>query len=174
MLDVARKAGVDAPVSLAAVAGGTHLSRGYLEQLALSLRNAQLLRGLCGKGGGYRLARSPETITVRQVIEAVIGPINIVECVINPSVCPRCDYCECRPVYTLINQRITEALDGFTLADLLQPERQKALRAHMNELATGDDGPAGAPAPAGGFENEVGLAAASPRAKTREGGCPGG
>ena len=84
MLDLARNAGTDMPTSLATVADNEHLSRGYLEQLARSLRTAQLLRGTCGRGGGYRLSREPEEITVRSVIEAVIGPINIVECVEKP------------------------------------------------------------------------------------------
>ena len=135
MLDLARSAGTEMPVSLAAVADSEKLSHGYLEQLALSLRTAQLLRGVCGKGGGYKLAREPEEITVREVIESVIGPINIVECVEKPKVCPRSDTCECRGVYVLINHRITEALEGFTLADLLDPERLSCLSAEA--AATG-------------------------------------
>ncbi len=127
MLDVARNAGTDCPVSLAAVADHASLSRGYLEQLALSLRNAQLLRGVCGKGGGYKLSREPEEITIRDIVEAVIGPINVVECVMNPAVCERSETCSCRQVYVLINRQITDALDSFNLGDLLDPEKLREL-----------------------------------------------
>jgi len=121
MLEIARLGGENAPVSLATVAERSHLSRGYLEQLALSLRNAGLIRGVCGKQGGYRLARSPKEITIGQIIEAAMGRVNIVECVGDPLSCLRSEYCECRPVYVLMNRRIGEVLHGFTLAQMLEP-----------------------------------------------------
>ena len=121
MLEIARLGGRDAPVSLATVSGRSDLSRGYLEQLALALKNAGLLRGICGKQGGYRLARSTEEITVGQIFEAVTGPVNIVECVDDPASCLRSEYCECRPVYVLMSRRIGEVLHGFTLAQMLEP-----------------------------------------------------
>lgn len=169
MLDLARSAGTEVPVSLAAVADTEKLSRGYLEQLALSLRTAQLLRGVCGKGGGYKLAREPEEITVREVIEAVLGPINIVECVEKPGVCSRSDTCECRGVYVLINHRITEALDGFTLADLLDPERLQCLSAEAaasGHVKQGRRGQAHA--------RTTGKRPVAGHGHDDAGGCPGG
>ena len=64
MLDVARNGVDNGPVSLSSVAKRTAISRGYLEQVALSLRSASLLRGVCGRRGGYRLAAAAEEITV--------------------------------------------------------------------------------------------------------------
>ncbi len=131
MLDVARHGGDRRPVSLATVAGRTDLSRGYLEQVALSLRNARLLRGVSGRKGGYRLASPPSEISVGQVIEAMIGPVCLVDCLEDPKICPRTAYCECRVVYGLINQQIAEALRSYTLADLLDPEW---VRAHGGDI----------------------------------------
>lgn len=130
MLEVARHASEE-PVSLATVARHTHLSRAYLEQLALALRNARLVKGVCGKGGGYRLSRDPADITVREILEAVMGPIAIVECVEDPASCMLAEFCECRPVYGLINQRITDALSSFTLADLLDSRRVAVMRGEL-------------------------------------------
>jgi Rrf2 family protein len=121
MLDVASHGGEDGPVSLSSVAERTDLSRGYLEQVALSLRNARLLKGVSGRYGGYRLAMRASEITVGQVMEATIGPICLVDCLDDPAVCPRADFCECRVVYGLINSRIAEVLREYTLADLLDP-----------------------------------------------------
>ena len=129
MLEIARLGGEETPVSLATVSGRSHLSRGYLEQLALGLRNAGLLRGVCGKQGGYRLGRHPDEITIGQIIEAAIGPVNIVECVGDPLSCLRCDFCECRPVYVLMNRRISEVLNGFTLAQMLDPRWVRSMNA---------------------------------------------
>ena len=122
MLDIARNGGEERPVSLAEVSERTDISRGYLEQLALALRNAGLLRGVAGRYGGYRLMRSPTEITIGDVVEAAIGPINLVDCVENPDTCVRADGCECRMVYALINQRIAEVLQGYTLAELTDPD----------------------------------------------------
>ena len=121
MLDVARHGGEEKPISLASVAERTGISRGYLEQLVLGLRNARLVRGVAGRYGGYRLAERPSNITVGQIVEAAIGPICLVDCVEDPLTCPRAEFCECRIVYALINERISEVLREYTLEDLLDP-----------------------------------------------------
>ena len=121
MLDIARH-GVDgSPVSLPSVSERTGISHGYLEQLAPALRAARLVKSVAGRHGGYRLAAPASKITIRQVIEASIGPVCVVECVEEPESCLRADFCECRIVYALINQRIAQVLDDFTLDDLLDP-----------------------------------------------------
>jgi Rrf2 family protein len=119
MLDIARHGQDGRPVSLAFVSERTGISRSYLEQLAQALRTARLVRGTAGRYGGYRLARRADQITVGQIIEAAIGPVCVVDCIDDPEGCPRSDYCECRPVYDLINQRVSEVLDEFSLADLV-------------------------------------------------------
>jgi len=121
MLDLAKNAGGEKPVSLTSVAERTGLSRGYLEQLALALRTAKLLRGVSGRNGGYKLSRPAEKIKVGEIIEATIGPICLVECLDEPTSCMQTETCECRVVYSLINHRISEVLHSYTLADLLDP-----------------------------------------------------
>ena len=121
MLDVARHGGEDSPVSLASVSSRTGISHSYLEQVAMALRTARLVRGVAGRHGGYKLATPATDITIRQIIEATIGPVCVVDCIDEPEACPRADYCECRVVYALINQRIGEVLEDFTLADLADP-----------------------------------------------------
>ncbi len=122
MLDVTRHGGEGAPVSLASVSERTGISHGYLEQVALALRSAGLVRGVAGRHGGYKLANPASDISIRQIIEATIGPICVVDCIDEPEACLRSDYCECRVVYALINKRIGEVLDEFSLADLADPK----------------------------------------------------
>ena len=121
MLDIARHGGQKKPVSLAMVAERTGISRGYLEQLASYLRNSRLLRAISGRYGGYRLSRAAADITIFQIVESAMGPVCVVDCVDDPESCPRSEWCECRVVYTLINNRIAEVLKEYTLADLLDP-----------------------------------------------------
>lgn len=116
MLEVARRP--DGATSLREVAERTRISRRYLDQLAVSLRNANLIRGQSGHGGGYHLTRAPAQIAAGEIIEAAIGPINIVECVRHPEVCLKSELCECRIVYGLINHRILALLHGISLAEM--------------------------------------------------------
>ncbi len=112
--------GDDEAISLARISEESGISRRYLEQLAITLKNNSLVRGKTGKGGGYRLARDPSEITVAEIIEGSIGPINIVDCVLEPDACDRSPQCVCRPLYSEINDRIIESLRGLTLEKLIE------------------------------------------------------
>lgn len=115
-------------VSLNEVAETTRISRRYLEQLAIALKNASLIRGKTGKGGGYRLSRKPNRITTGEIIEAAIGPINVVDCVLEPETCDMSETCECRSVYCDINRRIMNTLNELTLQSLVDKENMPAKR----------------------------------------------
>jgi Rrf2 family protein len=130
MLDIALDGGAEKPVSLSSVAERTGLSHGYLEQLAMALRSAGLVRGVAGRRGGYRLVDSPSEITVRRIIEAVMGPIRVVDCVDDPDSCPHVESCECFDVYELVNRRIIEVLEEFNLEELMR--RSSAKRRGMD------------------------------------------
>jgi Rrf2 family protein len=149
MLDLAQHEGNERPVSLTAVAGRTGLSRGYLEQLALALRTSKLLRGVSGRHGGYRLARSADKISVGEIIEATIGPICIVDCLDDPESCMKTDTCECRLVYSLINNRIAEVLRSYTLADMLDPAWGTSVALEIEKLDTEPDAAGAEPGGAG-------------------------
>ena len=118
MVGIARSSGTDKPVSLKKIADRTHLSRSYLEQLAIPLKRAALIRGVSGRSGGYFLSRPAKEIRIGQIVEATIGAISIVDCVRDPDACLRSDCCECRHLYDLVNDRIRQAFYGFTLEDI--------------------------------------------------------
>jgi Rrf2 family protein len=133
MITITRLSGeAGEPVSLGEVAKRTHISRRYLDQLAAALRNATLLRSVSGRGGGYTLARRPEDISIGQIVEASIGPVNIVDCVRQPLTCLKSDQCECRWLYSLINNRITAALDEYSLADLVKKNWVEKMKHQMS------------------------------------------
>ena len=67
--------------------------------------------------GGPTITPNYKDADIRQIIEATIGPVCVVDCIDEPEACTRADYCECRVVYALINLRIGEVLEEFTLAD---------------------------------------------------------
>jgi Rrf2 family cysteine metabolism transcriptional repressor len=142
MLDIARHGGRETPVPLAQVAIRTDLSHGYLEQLAVGLRRARLLRGVAGRKGGYMLGSEPGEIRVGDVVEASIGEVCLVDCVRQPSLCERAARCESRALYCLLNQRIEDTLQSLTLADLMDAD-WLALHGGITPagLASAPDGP---------------------------------
>ena len=143
MLDIARNGGENAPVSLTSVAKRTDISKGYLEQVALSLRSASLLRGVYGRRGGYQLTAPVTEITIGRIFEALIGPTCFVDCIDDPASCPRSEYCECRVIYRLMNERVLEVLQGNTLANLLDPDWVSAHGGGLVPTGAGSDGPEG-------------------------------
>jgi len=141
MLDIARNGGENEPVSLTGVAKRTGISKGYLEQVALSLRSARLLRGVYGRRGGYQLTARPEETTISRIFEALIGPTCFVDCIDDPASCPRSEYCECRVIYRLMNERVLEVLQGNTLANLLDPDWVSAHGDGLVPTEVGGNGP---------------------------------
>ena len=122
MLDICRNSEPDRPVQLREIASRNSLSKGYLEQLVVALKTAQLVRSYGGRSGGYQLMRPPENISLLEIVEAVIGPIGVVECVRYPEECMQSDGCECRTLWELVNCRITDVLAEYSLDDLASRE----------------------------------------------------
>jgi Rrf2 family protein len=118
MMALSRLGDGETPVSLERIANSTGISRRYLEQLVIALKNASLLRSVAGRHGGYLLARPAEEIRLGEIVEASIGPINIVDCVADKGNCPREVLCSCRLLYKVINSEISEALAQHTLAEM--------------------------------------------------------
>jgi Rrf2 family protein len=119
LADIARHSR-GAPVPLKNVAERQDLSKMYLSQLAIPLRNASLLRSVWGNRGGYVLGRPPCEINMLDVIEAVDGPMSVIDCVLDPEYCNRADYCECVSIWRDINEGIVKTLSKYTLEDLIQ------------------------------------------------------
>ena len=93
-------------------------SRGYLEQIATPLRRAGLIIGQKGQGGGYVLAKNPAAIKVRNIIEAVEGPIQLVDC-LGKSSCGLGSRCASKSVWAELQNKIIKTLNDLTLRDLI-------------------------------------------------------
>jgi Rrf2 family transcriptional regulator, iron-sulfur cluster assembly transcription factor len=68
--------GGDEPVQVRVVGDRQHIPSRYLEQIFQRLRRARIVQGKRGPGGGYKLARPASEITLRDVVEAVEGPLD--------------------------------------------------------------------------------------------------
>ncbi len=120
MTVLAEKYGGD-PVTIREIAEAKELSSNYLEQLLAPLRRAGLVRSVRGPQGGYHLARAPEMITVRDVLEILEGPLMPVECA-DEDISPECceEDCSLRRVWIKMRERMTGVIDSVTLRDLTE------------------------------------------------------
>jgi Rrf2 family iron-sulfur cluster assembly transcriptional regulator len=103
------------------IAERTGLPQPYLEQILLALKGAGLVRSKRGVGGGYVLARPPETITLAQIVSAVDGPIVAGEFG-EPHTGGACDHegqCVLLAFWAEVGEKMREHLQSFTLADMV-------------------------------------------------------
>jgi Rrf2 family protein len=110
------------PASLTEIAEQEDLPRAYLEQLVISLRDANLVFSTRGAHGGYELARPPEQIRMAEVLRALEGPIEPMICATDDPahvVCGRTGYCTVNFLWLRVRDAIIGALDSMTLADLV-------------------------------------------------------
>lgn len=122
LLSLAIHGGVDSPTSVRDIAERTALPQPYLEQILLALKGAGLVRSKRGVGGGYVLARSPEDITLGQIVSAVDGPI-VAGDFGNPHENGACDHegqCILLSVWAEVGEHMRAQLDSFTLADMVE------------------------------------------------------
>ena len=112
------------PIPLKQVAEDQALSEPYLEQLIGELRKAGLVRSVRGAQGGYLLGRTPDEITIGDIIRVLEGPIQPADCVVDgdedPSdLCDQAQKCVTRLIWERVQKSITTVLDGMSLADML-------------------------------------------------------
>ena len=85
-----------------------------ISQLALS----GLITTYRGAGGGVSLARPASEISLLHVIEALDGPLRLNRCVIEPSACPRDEYCPVHHIWAKAQADLTNLLSGTTFDEL--------------------------------------------------------
>lgn len=126
MIDLAENSG-DGYVPLKEMAARQDISEKYLESILKVLVQNNLLAGLRGKGGGYRLTRAPEEYSVGSILrltEDGLAPVACLDGKAGP--CGRAADCPTLPLWQGLDRVIQTYLDGYTLADLLRPAAQEA------------------------------------------------
>ena len=121
MIDLAEHQGEDY-IRMKDVADRQGISLKYLEKILPVLVRNNIVDGIQGKGGGYRLTRKPEAYTLSEILrltEGSLAPVACLDCGAAP--CHRAAECRTLPVWTELDRRINEYLDSVTVADLLKP-----------------------------------------------------
>ena len=99
------------------------VSQKYVERIMTMLSKADFVEAVHGKGGGYRLNRSPDEYIVGDILrltEGSLAPVACLDC--DAEECERADQCRTLPMWKELNNRITDFFDGITIADLMKKD----------------------------------------------------
>jgi len=124
MLELALRHG-QGPVLVELLERSQGISGKYIHQLMPGLRHAGLVRTVRGPHGGYELARSPEEITILEIVTVLEGPPVPVECVARPAACGRTGECVTHDLWCEVAAAIEGVLSQVTLAELCRRQRQR-------------------------------------------------
>ncbi len=120
MLDLALRH-KQGPVTLAGIGVRQSISLSYLEQLFGKLRRHALVESVRGPGGGYRLARPAEKVSVAEIILAVDEPLDATQCG-GLENCQEDKRCMTHKLWATLNEKLYDYLNSVTLQDLVSEQ----------------------------------------------------
>lgn len=110
-------------IPLTDIAARQEISEKYLESIVSILSKNNYVDSLRGKGGGYRLNRSPDEYTVGSIIKLIEGSLAPVACLEdNAKPCERASECRTIGMWTGLQKLINDYLEGITVGDLIRED----------------------------------------------------
>lgn len=125
LIDVAQFSEIE-PVAISSIAARQDISERYLEQLMAMLKKAGLIKSIRGAGGGYVLAKDVDDISVGDVLRALEGTLEPVECAgfqENDS-CKAAGGCVTKYVWQRINDSINRTVDEIRISQLVEESKR--------------------------------------------------
>ena len=120
MVHFARRGGEDY-IPLKEIAEAEGISQKYLESIMTTLSKGDLVDAVHGKGGGYRLNRSPAGYTIGSILKLTEGSLAAVSCTSQgASACSRSECCDALRMWEKLDKLINDFFEGYTIADLLK------------------------------------------------------
>jgi Rrf2 family protein len=112
-------------VGLREIAETQEVPQPYLAKVLRALVNQRLVKSSRGVGGGFGLAKPAAEVTLRQVIEAIEGPLALNRCVL-PGGCPRIPHCPVHCIWREAQARVMELLESANMEDLARRAKEMA------------------------------------------------
>ncbi|MCX5818921.1 MAG: Rrf2 family transcriptional regulator [Deltaproteobacteria bacterium] len=124
MLELALHYG-EGPILLRDIAERQGISEKYLWQLINPLKTTGLVNSLRGAHGGYVLAKAPEAISLKAILQILEGSLCLVDCVDNPALCERSPSCISRDIWGEASKNMQQTLEDTTLAAMVERQKEK-------------------------------------------------
>ncbi len=118
VLDLAINSG-EGRVLLKDIARRQEVSVKYLENIFAFLRRDNIVSGVRGAKGGYTLARNASDISIFDVVNAMQGFVSPLGCVEDSCACNKTGKCVARDVWVEVSEAISDVLNRYTVADLM-------------------------------------------------------
>ncbi|MFQ5877509.1 MAG: RrF2 family transcriptional regulator [Acidobacteriota bacterium] len=121
--------GRDEPALIREISRATAIPETFLSKIFQKLATKGLIRSRRGFRGGFRLARPARRITLREIVEALQGPIEFHRCLDHLRARGRRHRCHVRRVFSRVQRRVASILEQTTLEDMLQANSWRPKRA---------------------------------------------
>jgi Rrf2 family cysteine metabolism transcriptional repressor len=102
------------------IAKTENISEKYLSQIIIPLKSSGLVKSFRGAHGGYVLSKPPKNISLKEIVVALDGPLDLVECIKDSSACERVSFCVTRNLWKELGETLEQTLASKSLADLVR------------------------------------------------------
>jgi Rrf2 family protein len=116
----------ESPVFLKDIAKDEEISEKYLGQIIIPLKAKGFINTFRGAHGGYVLSKSPEKISLKDLVESLEGSFLSIDCLTDSTNCSRSSQCVTKDVWTKMDRLMSNYLDSITLADLVKKHKEKS------------------------------------------------
>lgn len=122
LVDLAKN-GQNRYIPLKEIAERQNISKKYMEGILKTLVDRNLLEGVKGKGGGYKLTKEPKDYSLGEILRLTEGDLASVPCTSKThELCNHMESCPSHPIWQQLDNLINNYLDSVTLANLLNNE----------------------------------------------------
>lgn len=105
------------------IAEAADVPQTFLAKIFQGFAKIGIVNSYRGTGGGFTIGRSPSTITLREVVEAVEGPIVPNRCLMGVGYCDRGDKCNVHPVWRKVQSQVVQILDSVTVEEMARQKQ---------------------------------------------------
>lgn len=106
-------------LNISQIAESQDISRKYLESLLIKLKKQGILKSIRGQRGGYKLNRAPIDINVHEIVEALHGPLCLIDCQMKGENCLREAQCTTVNLWKHLSDNLVGEMQKISLEDLI-------------------------------------------------------